>query len=40
MITTQLNHERIALMPVGYMGRLLDEVVRWAAATQSPATAA
>ena len=36
MITTQLNHERIALMPVGYMGRLLDEVVRWAAATKRP----
>ena len=36
IITGQLNHERIALMPVGYMGRLLDEVVRWAAATKRP----
>jgi len=35
-ITTQLNHERIALMPVGLMGRLLDEVRRWAAATRRP----
>jgi 3-oxocholest-4-en-26-oyl-CoA dehydrogenase alpha subunit len=35
-ITTQLNHERIALMPVGLMGRLLDEVRRWAAATKRP----
>jgi len=36
MITTQLNHERIALMPVGFMGRLLDEVRRWAAETKRP----
>jgi alkylation response protein AidB-like acyl-CoA dehydrogenase len=35
-ITTQLNHERIALMPVGLMGRLLDEVRRWAAETRRP----
>jgi len=35
-ITTQLNHERIALMPVGLMGRLLDEVRRWAAETKRP----
>jgi alkylation response protein AidB-like acyl-CoA dehydrogenase len=36
LITTQLNHERVALMPVGYMGRLLDEVTRWAATTKRP----
>jgi len=35
-ITTQLNHERIALMPVGLMGRLYDEVKRWAADTKRP----
>jgi alkylation response protein AidB-like acyl-CoA dehydrogenase len=31
MITTQLNHERIALMMVGPLARLSEEVRRWAA---------
>ena len=33
MITTQLNHERVALMMVGPLQRLLEEVRDWAAET-------
>lgn len=33
MITTQLNHERVALAPAGQTARHLDEVRRWAQAT-------
>ncbi|HEY8516307.1 MAG TPA: acyl-CoA dehydrogenase family protein [Candidatus Binatia bacterium] len=36
LITTQLNHERIALMPVGWLDRMLLEVRRWAASTTRP----
>ncbi len=35
-ITTQLNHERIALMPVGWIDRMLTEVRRWAVETERP----
>jgi alkylation response protein AidB-like acyl-CoA dehydrogenase len=35
MITTQLNHERVALMMVGPLRRLADEVRAWAAQTPS-----
>lgn len=35
MITTQLNHERVALMMVGPLRRLADEVRAWAAVTAS-----
>ena len=35
MITTQLNHERVALMMVGPLERLLAEVTEWAAQTAS-----
>jgi 3-oxocholest-4-en-26-oyl-CoA dehydrogenase alpha subunit len=34
LITTQLNHERVALMPVGYVDRLLDDVRAWAQETR------
>ena len=34
LITTQLNHERVALMPVGYVDRLLDDVGTWARETR------
>jgi len=33
LITTQLNHERIALMSVGPLERFVEEVTAWAAAT-------
>jgi 3-oxocholest-4-en-26-oyl-CoA dehydrogenase alpha subunit len=33
LITTQLNHERIALMGVGYVARIFDDVHRWASET-------
>jgi alkylation response protein AidB-like acyl-CoA dehydrogenase len=33
LITTQLNHERIALSPVGYVDRILDDIRRWARTT-------
>ena len=33
LITTQLNHERIALMSVGPLERFVEEVTEWAAAT-------
>src|SRR5262249_20930862 len=36
LIVTQLNHERIALMPVGPTGRFLDETRRWAMETRLP----
>jgi alkylation response protein AidB-like acyl-CoA dehydrogenase len=36
MMTTQLNHERIALASAGRVGRLLDSVVCWAHQTESP----
>jgi len=36
MITTQLNHERVALMMVGPLSRLADEVRAWAADTPYP----
>jgi alkylation response protein AidB-like acyl-CoA dehydrogenase len=35
MITTQLNHERIALMMVGPVARLAEQVRSWAAVTPS-----
>jgi alkylation response protein AidB-like acyl-CoA dehydrogenase len=35
-ITTQLNHERIALMPVGWIDRILTELRRWAEETKRP----
>jgi acyl-CoA dehydrogenase len=34
LITTQLNHERVALMPVGWVDRLLEDVRRWATETR------
>lgn len=34
LIVNQLNHERIALMSVGPLGRTLEEVRRWARATR------
>ena len=34
LITTQLNHERVALNAVGPMGRLAEEVREWAASTR------
>ncbi|MCB9532928.1 MAG: acyl-CoA dehydrogenase family protein [Myxococcales bacterium] len=33
LVTTQLNHERVALNAVGPMGRIAEEVAAWAAAT-------
>jgi alkylation response protein AidB-like acyl-CoA dehydrogenase len=33
LITTQLNHERVALNAVGPMERLVEETITWAAAT-------
>jgi len=36
LVTSQLNHERITLAPPGTADRLLDEVWRWAAKTDSP----
>jgi len=30
LIVTQLNHERVSLMTVGMVGRLYEDVVRWA----------
>jgi hypothetical protein len=34
LIVNQLNHERIALMSVGPLGRMLEEVRQWARATK------
>jgi acyl-CoA dehydrogenase len=34
LITTQLNHERVALMPVGWVDRQLEDVRRWALETR------
>jgi alkylation response protein AidB-like acyl-CoA dehydrogenase len=34
LITTQLNHERVALMGVGYVARIFDDVCRWAEETR------
>jgi alkylation response protein AidB-like acyl-CoA dehydrogenase len=36
LVTSQLNHERITLATPGTADRLLDEVWRWAAQTDSP----
>jgi 3-oxocholest-4-en-26-oyl-CoA dehydrogenase alpha subunit len=36
LITTQLNHERITLVPVGYVDRILTDVCRWARDTRTP----
>jgi len=36
LVVSQLNHERITLATPGTADRLLDEVWRWAAATDSP----
>jgi alkylation response protein AidB-like acyl-CoA dehydrogenase len=36
LLTTQLNHERIALASAGRVGRLLDGVVCWAHRTDAP----
>jgi 3-oxocholest-4-en-26-oyl-CoA dehydrogenase alpha subunit len=36
LITTQLNHERIALASSGKAEHLLDQVVRWARETEAP----
>jgi alkylation response protein AidB-like acyl-CoA dehydrogenase len=36
MMTTQLNHERIALASAGRVGRLLDNVVCWAHQSENP----
>jgi alkylation response protein AidB-like acyl-CoA dehydrogenase len=33
LITTQLNHERITLVPVGYVDRILTDACAWARAT-------
>jgi alkylation response protein AidB-like acyl-CoA dehydrogenase len=35
LITSQLNHERVALMIVGPLARMAEEVRQWAAATPS-----
>ncbi|MFN8641242.1 MAG: acyl-CoA dehydrogenase family protein [Candidatus Binatia bacterium] len=40
LIVNQLNHERIALMTVGLLGRHLEEVRCWARASASPTGAA
>src|SRR5438132_247333 len=34
LITTQLNHERIALSAVGYVDRIFEDVLRWARETR------
>jgi acyl-CoA dehydrogenase len=34
LITTQLNHERVALMPVGWVDRLLEDIRGWALETR------
>jgi alkylation response protein AidB-like acyl-CoA dehydrogenase len=34
LITTQLNHERIALSAVGFVDRIYDDVCRWARETR------
>jgi 3-oxocholest-4-en-26-oyl-CoA dehydrogenase alpha subunit len=34
LITTQLNHERIALSAVGFVDRIFDDVCRWARETR------
>jgi len=34
LITTQLNHERIALSAVGFVDRIYEDVVRWARETR------
>lgn len=36
LITSQLNHERVALMMVGPLQRLLEETRAWAAETEGP----
>ena len=36
LITTQLNHERVALMAVGPLARITEEVTAWARATTLP----
>jgi 3-oxocholest-4-en-26-oyl-CoA dehydrogenase alpha subunit len=35
LITTQLNHERIALSAVGYIDRIFEDVCAWARATRA-----
>jgi alkylation response protein AidB-like acyl-CoA dehydrogenase len=35
LITNQLNHERIALFPVGPLARMLEETTEWARVTQA-----
>ena len=35
LIVTQLNHERVSLMTVGMVARLLEDVVRWAKETKA-----
>jgi alkylation response protein AidB-like acyl-CoA dehydrogenase len=35
LIVTQLNHERVSLMTVGMVARLLEDVVRWAQQTKA-----
>jgi alkylation response protein AidB-like acyl-CoA dehydrogenase len=35
LIVTQLNHERVSLMTVGMVGRLLEDAVRWAQQTKA-----
>src|SRR5207244_13420599 len=34
LITTQLNHERIALSAVGYVDRIFEDTCAWARATR------
>jgi len=36
LIVNQLNHERVALAPAGWVNRQLDETVRWAKETKLP----
>lgn len=36
LITSQLNHERVTISPVGVVHRRLEEVVRWARRTPAP----
>ena len=36
LITTQLNHERIALSAVGFVDRIFQDVVNWARETRRP----
>jgi alkylation response protein AidB-like acyl-CoA dehydrogenase len=35
LITNQLNHERVALFPVGPLARMLEETTEWARETQA-----